>query len=141
MAVQAVVPFPHRWLVAPTVVVNQGDGSPVAQAGRTQATTWRYDNAEVGTGIVWECDGKISYQSQNFISPWHGSFYNAIDAGFIRMFFDYRGIEGLEKSVFLYRTAPQRYEGYDYLARRIVMTCLDCWIWQGYCWRRVPELN
>ena len=125
---------------AQPVVVN--GGHHVARVvPLIQSRTWRYENAEVGVAILWENGNMISFQSQGYITPWHGRFTHAEITGTIHLLFDCHGDVTRMKSVLLYRTAPLRFEGYDYLGRRIVMTCLDTWTWNGYAWHRVTDLN
>ena len=88
---------------------------------------------------LWECHGKIVFQSADTTSAWHGSF-EVGDHKDVNMRFDWRG-RGRGKTVKLLYTGlddedRETWQGWDYRGRQIDMTKMRAYGWDPYgeCW-------
>ena len=92
-------------------------------------TQYKYDNGDlsgaVATGVIWECNGQVKYQSAYGVTEWHWSMEHRVD-GFVELRFNCRGSGHPLRTVMLLRQTEGLYKGYDYAARHITLLFLGC---------------
>ena len=100
---------------------------------RRHTTIYQYENSQWPgqIAILWECDGEVSFQSARTVSRWHGHFRVGADRS-LDIAFDCRG--GIPKSHVLQFAAldfegRRTWQGFDYMARRILMTRIGYLEW------------
>ena len=102
------------------------------------ATAYKYENEEVGNGILYEMRGLVSYQSKYSITCWHGSWQHDHAGRRMVVKFDCNGVPEKAKTVVLYATTfDEVYEGWDYQGRVIRLTQLRIFEFDfnNRCWR------
>ena len=89
-------------------------------------TNFSYDNVTLGspTARLRFNRGKVSFQGLGVRTPYHGNYRYEPASSRLIIMFDCRGREHALKSVVLERTSRDVWEGFDYRARRIIMTGL-----------------
>ena len=88
------------------------------------ATAYKYENDEVGSAVLYECRGLLSFQSRSHVTDWHGSWKEGEQGHRVQLLFDCNGDEERLKSVILYPRSEGVYEGFDYQGRVVRLTLL-----------------
>ena len=112
--------------VLPALVHSQGLALVHPQGlAHSHCTQYRYDNKDLNlSGIMWECNTKVSFQTEWSVSPWHGkfSYYHHHRSGMITILFNCKGDDRKLKSAMLLKTGDKKWTGFDYQGRVIHLT-------------------
>ena len=89
---------------------------------------FEYINHDVDypAATLYTTEGFILFQTEKFVTEWHGSL--KVYPGLMTLLFHCFGNTDRLKSVVLRKTSDGRWDGLDYLQRRITMTCLGKYI-------------
>ena len=79
-------------------------------------------NVDYPAATLYTTEGLILFQTEKFVTEWHGSL--KVYPSFMTLLFHCFGDTDRLKSVVLRKTSDSRWDGVDYLQRRITMTCL-----------------
>ena len=88
-------------------------------------------NVDYPAATLYTTEGLILFQTEKFVTEWHGSL--KVYPSFMTLLFHCFGDTDRLKSVVLRKTSDSRWDGVDYLQRRITMTCLGKYRWCDSC--------
>ena len=110
----------------------------VQQPCRIGATrfAYRYENVDFQQkGMLYVCNGKVSWQYNGSCTPYHGSCVED-DMATMVIKFDCHGREDKLKSTILVKREPGLWQRFDYAGRHIILEylgadsfCTQCMVW------------
>ena len=115
--------LPAEVPVQPLAALVHSQGQATSDA--TRCTQYLYDNKDMNlSGIMWEWNTKVRYQTAWSVTPWHGKFayYDHHRSGMISIVFNCHGDSTKLKSVVLTKSADNKWTGFDYQGRVIHLT-------------------